>query len=228
MPLPPAEEEEAEPCQPGHDAHVQPRHAEQVQYAGGAVLLDGGGVEVIAPAGEKSFGNALLGGREAALLYATDQAALHLLGPGDEAAVVSGFGWQEAPMPRTGKCLPAYAFVQQVAAVVELVGVLFAVGQLWTGVQQQTVAIAQLQGGAVGREVEHHAAVGGVPCRAGADGLDTGFNLAGAGCLAGCIDEGGHEGGGLVALCAPAVGGQSLGGVGGVQGGSQPPETDEC
>ena len=199
-----------------------------MQYAGGAVLLDGGGVEVIAPAGEKSFGNALLGGREAALLYATDQAALQLLGPGDEATAASGFGGQEAPMPRTGKCLPAYAFVQQVAAVVELVGVLFAVGQLWTGVQQQTVAIAQLQGGAVGREVEHHAAVGGVPCRAGADGLDTGFNLAGAGCLAGCIDEGGHEGGGLVALSAPAVGGQSLGGICGVQGGSQPPETDEC
>jgi hypothetical protein len=88
VPLPPAEEEKADPRQPGHDAHVQPRHAEQVQYAGGAVLLDGGGVEVIAPAGEKSFGNALLGGREAALLYATDQVALQLLGPGNEAAVV--------------------------------------------------------------------------------------------------------------------------------------------
>ena len=149
VPAPTAEEKETEPRQPGDDAHVQPRHTEEVQYTRVAELLDGGFVQVIPPAGEKCFGDALLTGCETARLYAMDHAALQLFRPSDDAVAVRRFGWQEGPLACSGKSLPADAFVQQVTAVVELVGVLRIVGQLWTDVQQQTVAVTQVCRGAV-------------------------------------------------------------------------------
>ena len=62
MPPPSAEKEEAQARQPGHDAHMQARHTEQMQYASGAELTDGGFVQVVAPTGEEGFGYALLRG----------------------------------------------------------------------------------------------------------------------------------------------------------------------
>ena len=200
---------------------MQARNTEQVHDARLPEVEEGRGLKVVAPSQQQGCRHAFVLLTEGCGLQPLDKMPLHPLGPcKDPPVACKAVG---LPVPRLLRhiTLPRNPFAQQIAAVVELIGVDATVRLLGPSVDNQPVAILQGGSGAVLVKIEEDGTVSLLPGGTVVYRLDTGCHFIGAGSLAGGVGKAYTEKGRLTAGHTPARRRQPIGRGGAMVGGGQ-------